>query len=83
MVRIDTRGSIDLQTIVAGASVLKQTIHGVQDIMGKMEKPLSGTLQGKKLKNSDDPITRLQLSIHIQVFCFNTFVIPVNTQPIL
>ena len=52
MVRIDTRGSIDLQTIVAGASILKQTIHGVQDIMGKMEKPLSGTLQGKKLKNS-------------------------------
>lgn len=41
MVWVDGRGRVDLQAVVAFASVLKQTVHGVQHFMGQQEEPLS------------------------------------------
>lgn len=41
VVGVDAGGCIDLQTVVTGAGILKQAIHGIEDIMGQVEKPLS------------------------------------------
>lgn len=41
VVWVDSRGWVDLQTIVALAGILKQTVHGVQHFMGQQEEPLS------------------------------------------
>jgi hypothetical protein len=43
MVWVDVRGRINLQTVVVIAGVLKQAVHGVQHVMGQVEKPLSAT----------------------------------------
>lgn len=41
MIRVDIGGGVDLQTVVVLASVLKQTVHGVQHLMRQQEEPLS------------------------------------------
>lgn len=41
MVGVDGRGWVDLQAVVALAGVLKQTVHGVQDLVGQQEEPFS------------------------------------------
>ena len=40
MVRVDGGGGVDLQTVVALAGVLKQTVHGVEHLVGQQEEPL-------------------------------------------
>ena len=55
MVRVDTRGRVNLQAVVTVACILKQAIHWVQNIMGHMEEPLS---EGKKKKKKQN------LSLH-------------------
>ena len=42
VVWIDGGGGVDLETVVVLASVLEQTVHGVQHLMGEQEEPLSG-----------------------------------------
>lgn len=42
MVRVDTGGWVDLQAVVAVAGVLKEAVHGVQHVMGQVEKPFPG-----------------------------------------
>lgn len=39
VVRVDVGRRVDLQTVVVFASILKQTIHGVQDFMRKQKEP--------------------------------------------
>lgn len=39
MVRVDVGGRVDLQTVVVLASILKQTVHGVQNLMREQEEP--------------------------------------------
>lgn len=41
VVRVDSRGWVDLQTVVALAGILKQAVHGVQHFMGQQEEPFS------------------------------------------
>ena len=41
VVRVDGGGGVDLQTVVALAGVLKQTVHGVEHLVGQQEEPLS------------------------------------------
>lgn len=40
VVGIDGRGRVDLQTVVVLAGVFKQTVHGVQHLVGQQEEPL-------------------------------------------
>lgn len=40
VVGVDGGGRVDLQTVVVLASVFKQTVHGVQDLVGQQEEPL-------------------------------------------
>ena len=42
MFRIDSRGWIDLQGIVVATSILQQSIHRIQHLMGKKEEPFPG-----------------------------------------
>lgn len=39
MVRVDVGGRVDLQTVVVLAGILKQTVHGVQNLMREQEEP--------------------------------------------
>lgn len=39
VIRVDVGGRIDLQTVVVLASVFKQTVHGVQNLMREQEEP--------------------------------------------
>ena len=40
VVWVDTGGRVDLKTVVAVAGILKQAVHGVQHVVGQVEKPL-------------------------------------------
>lgn len=40
MVWVDGGSRVDLQTVVVLAGVFKQTVHGVQDLVGQQEEPL-------------------------------------------
>ena len=40
VVRVDVGGRVDLQAVVVLPSVLKQTVHGVQHLVGQQEEPL-------------------------------------------
>lgn len=40
VIRVDGGSRIDLQTVVTLAGILKQTVHGVQDLVREKEKPL-------------------------------------------
>ena len=40
VVGVDGGGGVDLQTVVVLAGVFKQTIHGVQHLVGQQEEPL-------------------------------------------
>lgn len=50
VIRVDVRGRVDLKTVVVLASILKQTVHGVQYLMRQQEKPFpeNRTTVGKK-----------------------------------
>lgn len=39
MIGVDVGGRIDLQTVVVLASILKQTVHGVQNLVREQEEP--------------------------------------------
>lgn len=41
MVGVDGGGRVDLQAVVVLPSVFKQTVHGVEHLVGQEEKPLS------------------------------------------
>lgn len=41
MVGVDGGGRVDLQAVVALASVLKQAVHGVEHFVGQQEEPFS------------------------------------------
>lgn len=41
VVRVDGRGRVDLQAVIVLPSILKQTVHRVEHLMGQEEKPLS------------------------------------------
>lgn len=45
VVGVDGGGWVNLQAVVALASVLKQAVHGVQHFVGQQEEPFSGTPQ--------------------------------------
>lgn len=52
VIRVDVGRRVDLQTVVVLASVLKQTVHGVQHLMREQEKPFpesttTGQTRGK------------------------------------
>lgn len=40
VIRVDVRGRVDLQTVVVLSSILKKTVHGIQNLVGQQEKPL-------------------------------------------
>lgn len=40
VVRVDGGGRVYLQTVVVLAGVFKQTVHGIQDLVGQQEEPL-------------------------------------------
>lgn len=40
VVGVDGGGGVDLQTVVVLAGVFKQTVHGVENLMGQQEEPL-------------------------------------------
>lgn len=40
VVWVDVGGGVDLETVVIFASIFKQAVHGVQDLMGQQEEPL-------------------------------------------
>lgn len=42
VIRVDVGGRVDLQTVVVLASILKQTVHGVQYLMREQEEPFPG-----------------------------------------
>lgn len=46
VVGVDGGGGVNLQAVVALASVLKQTVHGVEHLVGQQEEPFSGTSPG-------------------------------------
>jgi len=50
VIGVDVGRRVDLQTVVVLASILKQTVHGVQDLMREQEEPLpeSKTTEGMK-----------------------------------
>lgn len=41
VVRVDGGGRVDLQAVIVLPSILKQTVHRVEHLMGQEEKPLS------------------------------------------
>ena len=41
MIGVDVRGRIDLQTVVILGRVLKQTVHGIEDLVREQEEPLA------------------------------------------
>lgn len=41
VVWVDGGGRVDLQAVVALASVLKQAVHGIQHLVGQQEEPFS------------------------------------------
>lgn len=41
MVGVDGGGRVNLQAVVALASVLKQAVHGIQHFVGQQEEPFS------------------------------------------
>lgn len=47
VVRVDGGGRVDLQAVVVLAGILKQTVHGVQDLMGEQKEPLPADRQNK------------------------------------
>lgn len=53
VVRVDGRGRVDLQTIVALAGILEQTVHGVQHFMGQQEEPLSAKWQEERQRKRE------------------------------
>lgn len=48
VVRVDVGRRVDLQTVVVLASILKQTVHGVQYLMREQEEPFPGSETIKK-----------------------------------
>ena len=40
VVWVDGRGRVDLQTVVALAGILEQTVHGIEHFVGQQEEPL-------------------------------------------
>lgn len=40
VVGIDARGCVNLQTVVTGTGIFKQAVHGIEDIVRQVEKPL-------------------------------------------
>ena len=54
VVRVDTGGRVDLQAVVAVAGVLKEAVHGVQHVMGQVEKPFPGNTANNIANGSDD-----------------------------
>lgn len=47
VVRVDGGGRVDLQAVVVLAGILKQTVHGVQDLMGEQKEPLPADRHNK------------------------------------
>lgn len=45
VVGVDGRGWVNLQAVVALASILKQAVHRIQHFVGQQEEPLSGRPQ--------------------------------------
>lgn len=43
VVGVDGGGWVNLQAVVALASILKQAVHGIQHFVGQQEEPLSGS----------------------------------------
>lgn len=39
VVRVDVGGRVDLETVVIFTGIFKQTVHGVQHLMGQQEEP--------------------------------------------
>lgn len=54
VVRVDGGGWVDLQTVIVLASILKQTVHGVQHLVGQQKEPLPA----KQEKTSHDACLR-------------------------
>ena len=69
VVRVDSRGRVDLQTVVALTGVLKQTVHGVQHFMGQQEEPLSEkkwcVIDGDKKAKMKESMTRMWIRTEI------------------
>ena len=40
MLRVDPRGGVDLEGVAVLTGILKQTVHGVQHLVGQVEEPL-------------------------------------------
>lgn len=57
MVRVDGRSRIDLETVVVLASIFKETVHGVQDLVGQQEEPLPAEQEEKKDINAGEKDT--------------------------
>lgn len=65
VIRVDVGGRIDLQTVVVLASVFKQTVHGVQNLMREQEEPFpekyNTTLEWKRSIQLDDNFNQSQV----------------------
>lgn len=48
MVGVDGGGRVDLQAIVVLAGIFKQTVHGVQDLVGQQEEPLPAEQEDRR-----------------------------------
>lgn len=68
MVWVDGGSRVDLQTVVVLAGVFKQTVHGVQDLVGQQEEPLPAEPEDRqhlcRRGRSDGREERFHSSIH-------------------
>lgn len=48
VVGVDGGGRVDLQAVVVLAGIFKETVHGVQDLVGQQEEPLPAEQEDKR-----------------------------------